>query len=64
MCLSWPIGFVFAEDHEMFDCSPFFLQVAGGDNPSQFGRGVSEPTNKMLYRIVVSGHVMCICVWG
>ena len=46
----------------MFECSPFFLQVAGGDDPSHCGRGVSEPSNQMLHRIV-SGRV-CMCVGG
>ena len=46
----------------MFECSPFFLQVAGGDDPSHCGRGVSDPSNQMLHRIV-SGQCVYVCVW-
>ena len=45
----------------MYECSSFFLQVAGGDDPSHCGCGVSEPSSQMLYRIV-SGRG-CVCVW-
>ena len=53
---------MFAEDDEMFECSPFFLWVAGGDDLSHYGHCVSNRSNQMLYRIEVS-RCVCVCVW-
>ena len=40
-----------------------FILPAGcrGDDPSHCGRGVSEPSNQMLHRIV--SECVCVCVW-